>query len=293
MIRLIAPDNMTVAELRRTQYGEWGFTRRILRALTRLVIRPYRPLPPPIAKVAIVVPLSSRPELLPDEEISLRHLCHFLGKYDKFLVVPAGSPIQREGFTTIHLPRQFFGSLAAHSKLGYWPNYYSSFSDYEYILIYHPDALVFSDDLLQWCDAGWDYIGAPWLPCHDSEWVTEPAVGNGGFALMKVDSCLEALHTRYREDPLTYVLDRLMFNGHRFDALFRLLEKLRRFFPRSRVIDWPLEQWQRIRVPLPILSVPTCSLAFMRRAICRDSRLQPSKTRCASLSKCALDSASK
>ena len=195
------------------------------------------------------MPLSSRPELLPDEEISLRHLCHFLGKYDKFLVVPAGSPIQREGFTTIHLPRQFFGSLAAHSKLGYWPNYYSSFSDYEYVLIYHPDALVFSDDLLQWCDAGWDYIGAPWLPCHDSEWVTEPAVGNGGFALMKVDSCLEALHTRYREDPLTYVLDRLMFNGHRFDALFRLLEKLRRFFPRSRVIDWPLEQWQRIESP--------------------------------------------
>ena len=33
-----------------------------------------------IRKVAIVVPLSARPELRPEEELSLRHLSHFLGR---------------------------------------------------------------------------------------------------------------------------------------------------------------------------------------------------------------------
>jgi hypothetical protein len=240
---------MTTAELRQIEYADWGFGRRLLRAMTQLVVRPYRRLPPARAKVAIVVPLSSRPELLPDEEISLRQLCHYLGKYEKFLLVPTGSPIQREGFTTVHFPPQFFGSLSGHCKLGYWPNYFKTFSDYEYVLIYHPDALVFSDDLAQWCEAGWDYIGAPWLPGPDSEWVKEPTVGNGGFALMKVDACLEALHTRHREDPLTVVLDVLMFHGHRFGPVFRFLDSLKRFFPRSRMVNWPLERWEHIQHP--------------------------------------------
>jgi hypothetical protein len=68
--------------------------------------------------------------------------------------------------------------------------------------MYHTDALVFSDDLLRWCEAGWACIGAPWIPSEDVDWLEEPAVGNGGFALMKVDSCLRLLSTRHREEPL-------------------------------------------------------------------------------------------
>jgi len=32
----------------------------------------------------------------------MRHLCHFLQAYDKYLVLPAGSSVQREGFQTEH-----------------------------------------------------------------------------------------------------------------------------------------------------------------------------------------------
>ena len=39
-------------------------------------------------KVAIVVALSNRAYLTPEEEISLKHLRHFLGRYDKYLVMP-------------------------------------------------------------------------------------------------------------------------------------------------------------------------------------------------------------
>jgi hypothetical protein len=242
---------MTSADHRSGPDLELGLGRRALRVFTRLAVRPYKQPRPPTKKVAIVVPLSLRPGLLPEEEVSMRHLCHFLGKYDKYLAAPAGSFVQREGFTTVSFPRKFFGSMAAHGRFMYWPKFYKVFEEYEYILIYHLDALVFSDDLLQWCEAGWDYIGAPWLPCPDSEWVKEPAVGNGGFTLMKVESCLRVLYNRYREDPLSYVADVVTFNGSYLGPLFRLLENLRRIFPRSRVLRWPLLRWQQSEEPGP------------------------------------------
>jgi hypothetical protein len=221
---------------------KWGLARKMLGALTRLFVRPYEQRQPPSAKVAIAVPLSLRRDLLPDEEISLLHLCHFLGRYDKFLIAPAGTTVERHGFKTIYFPKKFFGSMAANSNLMYRPRYYEAFRDYEYILIYHLDALVFSDDLMEWCDAGWDYIGAPWVPCSDAPWVREPAVGNGGFTLMKVESCLRVLYNRYQHDPLAYWADLLICNRHRLNPVFKFLETLTRLFPRARPLDWALRR---------------------------------------------------
>ena len=147
----------------------------IVGSLTRVCIRPYASGRPPSHKVAIVIPLSLR-EMLPDEEVSLRQLCHFLGKHDKFLLTAHGTSVTREGFTTVHLPRKFFGSGTAIGRLLMWPPFYQRFTDYEYIFVYHLDALVFSSDLESWCEAGWDYIGAPWLPSPDTPWVKAPAV---------------------------------------------------------------------------------------------------------------------
>ena len=43
--------------------------------------------------MAIAVPLSLRETLLPEEEISLRHLSHYLGDYDAFFIAPRGSTV--------------------------------------------------------------------------------------------------------------------------------------------------------------------------------------------------------
>ena len=187
------------------------------------------------AKVAIVVPLPLRPVLLPEEEVSIRHLRHYLGAYDKYLVAPAGSVIQREGFRAVTFPQMFFGSVAAHNRLLLSPSFYRAFRQYEYILIHHLDSLVFSDQLTRWCDAGWDYIGAPWLPCADTPWVTEPRVGNGGFTLMRVESALQVLYRRYRSRPTLYVADILVRNGRRFAWVFNLLEWCQRALPSAAV----------------------------------------------------------
>jgi hypothetical protein len=197
--------------------------------------------------VAITIPLSSREYFLPEEELSLRHLCHYLGDYDRYLIAPVGSPIRRQGFTTLHVPGKFFGSPAANGNMLVWRRFFRKFRQYRYVLNYHLDSLVFSDDLLTWCRAGYDYIGPPWLPCRDTPWVTEARVGNGGCTLMCVDSARRVLRERHRREPFTRVLDMLQRNQRPLAPLYGLLERVHRRWPqplldralrhRSRALD--------------------------------------------------------
>lgn len=139
----------------------------------------------------------------------MRHLVRHLGHYDKYLIAPRGSRVRFDGFAVRHFSRKYFGSMRAHSRLLYWPGFYRAFEDYKYILMYHLDALVFRDELLQWCETDVDYVGAPFIPCADTPLVKEPRVGNGGFALMKVETILKVLHERHRREPVRYWEDRL------------------------------------------------------------------------------------
>jgi uncharacterized protein DUF5672 len=199
--------------------------------------------------VAVVVPLSSRPELNAEEEVSIRHLSHYLGGHDKFLIAPEGAAIERNGFKAIRFSDKFFGSAAAHNRLLMWPGFYSAFREYQYILIYHLDSLVLSDQIEPWCKAGFDYIGAPWVPCPETPWVKEPRVGNGGFTLMRVESVLKVLYNRYRMEPAAYWSDLLMRNRRHLQPVFRMLERLQPVFPKSRVINRPLEDFRKTEKP--------------------------------------------
>ncbi len=182
----------------------------LLRFVTNLLMSLDRSAGRPSKMVAIVVPISNRAELTADEEISLRHLRHFLGGYDKFLIAPRGLKFQLPGFQTLHFSRKFFGSARAHSRLLYRQEFYKKFRNYKYILMQHLDALVLSDQLMEWCGTDVDYIGAPWIPGPgNASWLTAPGVGSGGLALMKVESILNVLHERYRTDPAKYWDDQL------------------------------------------------------------------------------------
>lgn len=90
--------------------------------------------------------------------------------------------------------------------------FYQRFLDYKYILIYQLDAFVFRDELLEWCNKEFDYIGAPWLDEGNLLILSTnflslrirkvlqklninsiSNVGNGGFCLRNVRKCLLAL----------------------------------------------------------------------------------------------------
>src|ERR1700754_1246058 len=149
----------------------YALTRLLAPPITRLLAPPYKQKRPPTKTVAILVLLSSRPSITEEEKISLRHLEHYLGRYDRYLVGPPGSPIRLEGFRIKTLPRKFFGSVIAINHLMYAPEFFKAFTDYRYVFIYHLDSLVFSDQMERWCQANLDYIGSPWLRCAEAPWV--------------------------------------------------------------------------------------------------------------------------
>ena len=224
--------------------------RGLVAALTRLFVRPSAS-GSARRRVAIVVPLSSRSNLEPDEETSLRQLTHHLGRHDKFFIAPSGSTFERPGFTTIEMPRKFFGSAAAHNHLLLFRPFYEAFRQYEYILIYHLDSLVFSDQLLAWCDAGWDYVGAPWLPSRDTPWVREARVGNGGFTLMKIDTVLDVLYRRHVLDPWTVWADLATRNQRLLTPLLVALRAVNRLLPDWRLVATAVTHWEVALNPGP------------------------------------------
>lgn len=152
-------------------------------------------LPPPSKLAAIVVPTTSRDALTPAEEVSFRHLRHYLGKHDTFQLAPAGQGVTLPGVRRMDVDPSYFGSALAHNRLMIQPDFYRSFLEYEYVLVYHLDALAFSDRLEEFCALGYDYIGPPWL---DHDLPPGQRVGNGGFSLRKVRTLIHFLET-YRK----------------------------------------------------------------------------------------------
>jgi hypothetical protein len=219
--------------------------------LTKLFVQPYRRRVEPTKTVAIVVPVSDRDGFLPEERISLRHLTHHLGHYEKFLIAPPMRDYDLEGFEVRRFPRKFFGSVAAHNHLLYTPLFFRAFEGYEYVFFYHLDSLVFSDQLSAWCQRGIDYIGPPWLQCEDTPWVTKPRVGNGGFTLLRVEAALKVVYNRYLAHPGTYWLDMFCRNHRALGSAISVMKKLKPRLQNSKLINTPLEELERWENPGP------------------------------------------
>jgi len=153
--------------------------------------------------VAIVIPLSVKESFSETEKISIQHLVTHLGVYDKYFVIAemfSSDHIDLKGFKVKRFPDKYFGSILAHNKLLTNKLFYEAFSEYKYILIYHLDSLVFSDQLLFWCEKEYDCIAPPWMK-SESKWLKESGVGNGGFALRKVESLVKLYSSKNYWQP--------------------------------------------------------------------------------------------
>ena len=125
------------------------------------------------------------------ERVSLERAIEVLGpRRDLHLVVPASLDVSAtlERYPQLrHLPMddEFFGGRRAHNRLLLASEFYERFAAYEFLMVHHLDAYVFRDDVDAWCDEGYDFIGAPWIP-HDGMHLS--GVGNGGLSLRRVAS---------------------------------------------------------------------------------------------------------
>ena len=153
----------------------------------------------------IVVPVYKK-VLNPFEIISLRQLLNVLGQYPMSFIAPQSLVINygelSYGRAIERFSDRYFTGTSGYSDLLTSVEFYQRFENFEYMLVYQLDAFVFSDRLLDFCAIGVDYIGAP-LP---QWWWTGSGiygngiavVGNGGFSLRRVKSCLQVVNQKKR-----------------------------------------------------------------------------------------------
>lgn len=136
-----------------------------------------------------------KPELSLLEKIALEQLKNVLGNYKIIFIAPFFlKKIYEKSFQTICFNDKYFVNRESYSELLLSEFFYNQFTDYKYLLIYQLDAFVFKDELMKYCNMGYDYIGAPVV---GSDWRFFH-VGNGGLSLRNVQKSL-AMVTRKEE----------------------------------------------------------------------------------------------
>lgn len=163
-------------------------------------------------RVAVVTPIYKQ-KLSQSENMALHHGFQVLSAYDRIFVSPRNLEYLDTLLPdkTLYFDEHYFKNIAGYNRLMLSEKFYECFLEYEYILIFQPDAFVFRDELLQWCEKGYAYIGAPWpqgrrlypygfsgvdyigkyLPFFIRN--RSVFVGNGGFSLRHVETAIEML----------------------------------------------------------------------------------------------------
>ena len=137
-------------------------------------------------KCIILVPVYKE-HLTNDEARSFKRLKSVLGKHQVGLIAPNSLDVSEYhtiwggALLSFHFDDEYFTDRMAYGKLMNSAFFYKAFLPYEYMLIYQLDCWVFRDELDEWCDKGYDYIGAPFFV----KWFSDRGlyVGNGGFSL--------------------------------------------------------------------------------------------------------------
>lgn len=200
----------------------------------------------------VVIPIY-RPGLLPFEKVALERCLAVLAAHDIFVIKPR-SLVLTDLVAAYGLHRlesfddEYFKGIGGYNRLMLSDDFYARFADYRYLLIHQLDAFVFEDQLQAWCDRGYDYLGAPWLPAPSapqgaaaiytaarrrlSRWIDrrDPAhgsthgaqymyaVGNGGFSLRRVARMREVLRSlastaqRYRQAGQLFANEDIFFS---------------------------------------------------------------------------------
>lgn len=150
-------------------------------------------------KVVIIIP-THRANLTNDDKISLAHLKKYLRRFDTFFVIPKNikpKTFISLGYKVKKVDKKFFCTLRRANEALLNKKFYEYFKDYEFMLIYQLDALVFSNDLEKWVASGYDFIAAPWFKPtigYLSHKKNSPASGgNGGFSLRNIQKAIKIL----------------------------------------------------------------------------------------------------
>lgn len=155
-------------------------------------------------QICVVIPIYK--EALNEFEVkSVLQCIKVLSDYSIHFVCPKGLNIgfYKENFSEIinftYFDKSYFENLSGYNRLMLSVGFYKTFNRYNYMLIYQTDCFVFRDELLDWANKGYDYIGGIWF----EGFVGNPyfgcklwQAGNGGFSLRKIKSVTSLLASK-------------------------------------------------------------------------------------------------
>jgi len=169
-------------------------------------------------EIVIVIPVYKDPDN--KETISLSRCCDVLSKYNIAIVCPKNLNTNvyykiwenhKIDFSVERFDNHFFSNIAGYNRLLLSEEFYARFAKYDYMLIYQPDAYVFEDKLYEWCEKGFDYIGAPLIgKFEDTNFHPEiMRVGNGGFSLRRIKAYLDFFGGTKNVIPTNKIAERI------------------------------------------------------------------------------------
>ncbi|GAB3330335.1 hypothetical protein GCM10027299_34850 [Larkinella ripae] len=215
----------------------------------------------------VVIPVYQK-SLTDYEQIALNQCLRVLGNYPIILLKPKSLDVSY--LTTPHpslriqaFDDSFFRDVQTYNRLMLSEEFYQAFTDFDYMLIYQLDAFVFKDELAEWCQKGYEYVGAPWLRDLDFTSRTEEAVfnvkkkvailfdlkkedgitpreitslngvGNGGFSLRKIPSLLRWIQF-FRKKIANY--EKIHAHQYNEDVFWGI--EINRYLPLLKVPDF-------------------------------------------------------
>lgn len=172
--------------------------------------------------VKVVTPVYS-PYLSDLESKALLNNMNVLSSYTHVILKPQGidiSSITKDlpSHEIVEVSDEWLGNkngIAGYNKMMLTKAFYELFLDCNYVLICHTDAWIFRDELLQWCNKGYDCVAAPWirrkiydlpiirtymsvvkqLTQKEGKIIKEDIynkIGNGGLTLRRIDAFITA-----------------------------------------------------------------------------------------------------
>lgn len=182
--------------------------------------------------VAIVIPVY-KTVLNINERKSIHSCCKVLKNYEFLLIAPEGLntttyeeefKINKINYQIILFDQHYFCDISKYNKLLLSKNFYEHFIKYEYILIYQLDAYVFRDELKNWCEFNFDFIGAPLIgKCDDTTFSTNMRVGNGGLSLRKVKTFLQYFDSKKNVFNVKQIIQLIQLWKKPYTRIFVLL----------------------------------------------------------------------
>lgn len=164
-------------------------------------------------KAVVIIPVHS-PSPSAYELISFKQCFAILGSHPIVVLAPQGISLLKYKevvgeFNVLFINPKWQANVRSYNKLKTSRFLYNLFKNYEFMLTYELDAFVFKDELVFWCDKGYDYIGAPWFEDYneDAPSANMIGVGNSGFSLRNIQSARRVLKHIHYKNPLEYEVD--------------------------------------------------------------------------------------